>query len=354
MRRWMVLVLLVVIAGTVLGRFVLGRLAGQDVTVVSVTRGRVVAAVYATGRVDTEARATVRTRVTAPLATLLVGPGQPVAAGEEVARLDGVVLRLAIDRAVLEAEAARAGAASAADAAARAERLFRDGLLSEDAWVRARETARETNATVAARESAVALAREQASWGVLRAPLGGVVSAILHRAGDALREGDEVLTIVDLGPAYVRVAVDERDVGRVAVGEPVRMVFDAYPGRVLEGDVWRIVPAVDRLTKSSDVLVQLPANRPPLQLDLTATVNIITGVIEDALVIPREGLEGAGETRAAFVVSGEHRAIRRAVRVGACDETRCQVLSGLSAGEQVIAPLPAGLKPGAKVSAIRS
>lgn len=274
-----------------------------------------------------------------------------MAAGEEVARQDGVVLRLAIDRAVREAEAARASAASAADGAARAQRLLDDGLLSEDAWVRARESARETTAGLAAKESAVALAREQESWGVLRAPLGGVVSAILHRAGDALREGDEVLTIVDLAPAYVRVAVDERDIGRVVVGARVRLVFDAYPGRVLDGEVWRIVPAVDRLTKSSDVLVRLPADRPPLQLDLTATVNIITGVIEDALVVPRECLEGAGDARAAYVVSRERRAVRKEVRVGACDETRCQVLSGLGAGEQVIAPLPPGLKPGDKVSA---
>ena len=268
-----------------------------------------------------------------------------------MARQDGEALRLGIDRAVREAEAARASAAGTEDAAARSEKLVHDGLLSEDAWVHAREAAREASASLAAKESAVALAREQASWGVLRAPLGGVVSAILHRAGDALREGDEVLTIVDLAPAYLRVAVDERDVGRVAVGERVRMVFDAYPGRVLEGVVWRIVPEVDRLTKSSDVLVQLPADRPPLQLDLTATVNVVTSVTEDALIVPRDGLEGTGEARAVFGINSKRHAVRREVQVGACDETRCQVVSGLTAGERIIAPLPAGLKPGDRVSA---
>jgi macrolide-specific efflux system membrane fusion protein len=145
------------------------------------------------------------------------------------------------------------------------------------------------------------------------------------------------------------VAVDERDVGRVRVGQEVRMVFDAYPGQQLRGEVWRLVPAVDRLTKATDVLVSLPPDRPPLQLDLTVTVNIVTGVVDEALVVPRDALEGAGTERAVFSVSNDGRAARRAVKIGACDEERCQVLSGLASGDKVISPLPAGLASGERV-----
>jgi RND family efflux transporter MFP subunit len=215
--------------------------------------------------------------------------------------------------------------------------------------VRSREQVRQLAAQLASLESALALAREQQEWAVLRAPLSGVVSALQHRAGDALQEGDEVLSIVDLSAAYLRVAVDERDVGRLAPGQEVRIVFDAYTGQVLNGSVWRIVPAVDRLTKSSDVLVRLPATRPALQLDLTATVNIVTGVVDGAVVVPRDALEGGGERRSVYVVSADARAARRAVTVGACDEGACQVVDGLAAGERVVSPLPAGLKDGARV-----
>jgi RND family efflux transporter MFP subunit len=221
--------------------------------------------------------------------------------------------------------------------------------MAEDAWVRAREKARELAAQMAAKESAVRIAREQQSWAELRSPLAGVVTALLHRAGDPLREGDEVLTVVDLSRAYVRVAVDERDAGRVRAGQEVRMVFDAYPGQMLRGEVWRLVPAVDRLTKATDVLVSLPAERPPLQLDLTVTVNIVTGVVEDALVIPRDALEGVGSERGAFTPGADGRTVRRSLDIGACDEERCQVVSGLARGDRVIAPLPVGLKPGERV-----
>jgi membrane fusion protein, multidrug efflux system len=350
MRRWMVLFVLLALAGGVIGRVVWRGVRGIDVSLAEVNVGRVVAAVYATGRVDTDRRATVRARVAAPLATLRVGPGEAVTAGQEVARQDVAALQLASDRATRDVEAARAALAEAEDAARRSEKLAEERLLPEDALVRARQQARQLAAQLASQEAALALAREQQDWVVLRAPLSGVVSALQHRAGDALREGDEVLSIVDLTAAYLRVAVDERDVGRVAPGQEVRIVFDAFPARVLKGTVWRLVPAVDRLTKSSDVLVELPGDRPPLQLDLTATVNIVTGVVEQALVVPRDALEGGGERRSAYVLAAGSRATRRTITVGACDEHACQVIDGLTGGDKVISPLPAGLKDGAKVN----
>ncbi len=349
MRRWLVLAALLLVMGGVLGQMVWRSWRGREVTLATVGSGRVVTAVYATGRVDSDQRATLRARVASPLAAVLVGAGEAVKEGQLVARQDDAALRLATERAVGELEAAHASFTQAKDEADRSEKLVRDGLVAEDAWVRAREKARELAAQMAANESAVRIAREQQSWTDLVSPLSGVVTALLHRTGDPLREGDEVLTVVDLSRAYVRVAVDERDAGRVRVGQEVRMIFDAYPGQMLRGEVWRLIPAVDRLTKATDVLVSLPRERPPLQLDLTATVNIVTGVVEDALVVPRDALEGAGTQRAVFIPGADGRVARTSIDIGACDEDRCQVVSGLSRGDRVISPLPAGLKAGERM-----
>ncbi len=352
MRRWLVLAAIVAVMAVVVGRVLWRSWRGREVTLATIGTGRVVAAVYATGRVDCDERATLRARVAAPLTTLLVGPGERVASGQLVARQEAAPFRLAAERAEGELEAARASFTQAQDEANRSEKLVRDGLLSEDAWVKARERARELSAQAAAMETAVRIAREQESWTELRAPLAGTVTAILHRAGDPLREGDEVITVVDLSDAYVRVGVDERDAGRVEVGQEARMVFDAYPGKLLLGKVWRLVPAVDRLTKSTDVLVSLPPERPPLQLDFTVTVNIVTGVVQDAVVVPRDALDGAGGQRVVFVPRANGRAERRKIEVGVCDEERCQVLSGLANGDRVVAPVPTGLKEGDRLAVV--
>jgi len=348
MRRWIVLVLILGGLGAAAGRIAWQRLRGAPVTLAAVERGRVVEAVYATGRLDTDRRATVRARLAAPLEAVLVGPGEAVRAGQVVARQDPALVRLALERAEQDLEAARAARAEAGDAAARAERLARERLLPDSELVRARERARELAARADALDAAAAAAREAASWAELRSPLDGVVNRLLHRAGDVLREGDDVLDVLDLGPAYVRVAVDERDLGRVAPGQEARLVFDAFPDRTLHGSVWRVVPAVDRLTKSADVLVALPADRPPLQLDLTATVNVVTGVVEDALTVPREALDGSGAKRTVFRIDEHRRAVRRGVDVGPCDATRCQVLAGLAEGDRVISPAE-GVREGDRV-----
>jgi|GEM_PF-1165244 RND family efflux transporter MFP subunit len=347
MRRWIVLLLILGGLGSALGRLAWQRARGVEVRTARVARGRVVEAVYATGRLDTDRRATVRARRAAPLTAVLVGPGEAVRAGQVVARQDETESRLAVERAESELAAARAALAEAYDAAARAEQLHRAGLLPENEWVRQRERASELGRRTEALAAAAALAREQASWTHLRSPLDGAVAALLRRTGDVLREGDEVLTVVDLSTAYLRVAVDERDLGRIRPGLPARVVFDAYPDVVVEGSVWRVVPAVDRLTKSADVLVALPPDTPPLQLDLTATVNLIVSVVEDALVLPREALAGVGTTRQVLHIDQNRRAVAHPVQVGLCDAERCQLLAGLAEGDEVIvAPtaLPAGTK----------
>jgi len=348
MRRWIVLLLILGGLGSALGRLVWQRARGVEVQTERVTRGRVVEAVYATGRLDTDRRATVRARRAAPLTAVLVGPGEAVRAGQVVATQDEAETRLAVERAESELAAARSALAEAQDAAARAEQLHRAGLLPENEWVRGRERASELARRAEALAAAAALAREQATWTSLRSPLDGTVAALLRRTGDVLREGDEVLTVVDLSEAYLRVAVDERDLGRVRPGQPARLVFDAYPDLLLEGNVWRIVPAVDRLTKSADVLVALPQQTPPLQLDLTATVNLIVSVVDDALVLPREALTGAGNARQILQIDNRGRAVARPVQVGLCDAERCQLLAGLAEGDEVIVA-PAGLSPGTKV-----
>lgn len=349
MKRWIVLGIILVAMGAVLGNLWRARLRGTEVALAPVTAGRVVSAVYATGRVDTDRRATVRARIAAPLASLDVGPGQTVTEGQMLGRQDDRELALGVERLASDVDEVRARLREAKDALARAERLERDALIPANELVGAREAVREAEAALASRQSAVRLAQEREGWVVLRAPLTGTVTTILKRAGDPLREGDEVLTIVDLAEPYLRVAVDERDVGRVSTGQEVRIVFDAYPERVMTARVGRIVPAVDRLTKAADVLVPLPADRPAMKLDLTATVNIVTGVVENALTVPRGALEGSGAERTAFVIGAGGRAAARAVKVGACDEERCQVIDGLAPGERVIAPIPAELKAGDRV-----
>ncbi|MGQ9496598.1 MAG: efflux RND transporter periplasmic adaptor subunit [Thermoanaerobaculaceae bacterium] len=347
MRRAWVMALLVTAFGVLVFLLTWPRWRGVPVREEVVTRGDVVEAIYATGRVDSDRKVTVRGRRTAPLEKLLVGVGETVTQGQLLAIQDAREARLELARRQQELNAAQAALLEAQDAAKRAEQLFLAGLLPANEHVKARERAAELASRAEALLRAVQVAEEQLSWYQVRSPQSGVVAQCFRFAGDLVREGDEILSIVDLGESYLRVAVDERDLGKVRAGQEVRIVFDAFPQQILTGQVWRVVPTVDRLTRSADVLVQLPKARPPLQLDMTATVNIVTQVVPDALLVPRLALRGTGMQRQVLQVDASQRLVAVEVKVGPCDLDRCQVLEGLTAGEKVVIS-PSELSPGAK------
>lgn len=348
MRRAWVIALLVSVFGVFAFLLTWPRWRAVPVREEVVSRGNVVEAIYATGRVDSDRKVTVRARRTAPLEKLLVGSGETVSQGQILAIQDSREARLELDRRQQELKAAQASLLEARDAAQRAEKLFLAGLLPANEQVKARERAAELASRAEALLRAVQVAEEQLSWYQVNSPQSGVVANCFHFSGDLVREGDEILSIVDLGESYLRVAVDERDLGKVRTGQEVRIVFDAFPQEVLTGRVWRVVPTVDRLTRSADVLVQLPKERPPLQLDMTATVNIVTQVVSDALLVPRLALRGTGENRQVLQVTASQRLVAVEVKVGPCDLDRCQVLEGLAEGDKVVIS-SSDLTPGSKV-----
>lgn len=348
MRRGVVVTVLAVSVLSLGALWVWDTLRAVPVEAVHPTRGRVVEAVYATARVDCDERATVRARRPGPLVALTVGPGQVVEKDAVVAVQEDSDAVLEIARLENELSAARADLAEANDAFARGEKLYQAGLLPENQLIALRERAQASQKRAEAVAQAVASARLQRQWATLKSPLAGAVTEIRRRTGDVLREGDEVLTVVNLERAYLRAAVDERDLGAVRPGQRVRIVFDAYPDRPLEGTVWRIIPEVDRLTRAADVLISLPPDTPPLQLNLTATVNIVIREVADALLVPRSAVLGEGEGRRVLVVGPGGRAEERKVELGLCDLESCQVLSGLDEDDWVIRS-PETLKPGRRV-----
>lgn len=347
MRRWFVWAFLGLVMVVILGRFFWQRWRGVAVVLTAVEAGRVVEAVYATGWVDSDQRAIVRARRTGILLRLEVGPGDEVKQGQVVARQEDAEGQLELAKRQQELAAAQAALAEAQDAASRAERLYLLGLLPEKDWVSQRERARELEKRAKALEEAVFLAQEQLRWCVLQAPLSGTVVNLFHRPGDLVREGDEILSVVNLSQAYLRVAVDERDLGKLQPNQEARVVLDAYPQQVFVGKVRRIIPAVDRLTRSTDVVVDLPSEVPALQLDMTATVNIVVGVYEQAILVPRLALLGSGPKRQVLQLDSQGRLAARTVEVGSCDVQRCQIVAGLQLGEQVVADAT-GLQPGVK------
>jgi HlyD family secretion protein len=171
----------------------------------------------------------------------------------------------------------------------------------------------------------------------LVAPIDGTVLEVNATAGDRL--GTETLiTLADLSQIGVEVYVDETDLKNIQAGNGAQVIFDALPDEVFTGRVVLVDPSlVDSWSASSGrAWIQVDVSSPMSQMlpvGLNASVDIITGSVDQALLVPVEALHQTdSEGYVVYVIHGEALE-QRSVTVGLMDLTSAEILDGLEAGE---------------------
>lgn len=291
--------------------------------------GRALDLVYATGFVEPREPVDVASRVTAPVTEVLVREGERVMRGQPLVRLDAGEQRQAI--AQLAAQTLQADLAEQ-----RALTLFARGFVSAAGRDQAVATARSARA-------AERVARERLAQFELRAGISGIVLRQDVEPGDLAAPSRTLMTLGDPAALRITATVDERDIPRVRVGQPVLMSTDAYPGRVIRGRVDEITPGGDPNQRAFRVRIA-PEAGGSLPIGLTLEVNIVIAEKARALLVPARALrEGK-----LWVVEGE-RARARPVRPGIEGSDKVEIRSGLAAGACVLADPPEKLTDGARV-----
>ncbi len=99
-------------------------------------------------------------------------------------------------------------------------------------------------------EEALALAQTRLSYTTLTAPMAGLVLAEHVESGENVTAGRPVVTVGDLATVWLRGYIDETDLGRVKVGQSVRVSTDAYPDKAYDGTVTFISSEAEFTPKS--------------------------------------------------------------------------------------------------------
>src|SRR5262249_41789953 len=86
-------------------------------------------------------------------------------------------------------------------------------------------------------QAAAAQARRRIAQAEIRAPISGVVYNLPARTGAYVNAGDLIASVGTLDRLRVRVYIDEPELGRIAIGQPVTITWDALPGVSWSGAV---------------------------------------------------------------------------------------------------------------------
>ncbi len=176
----------------------------------------------------------------------------------------------------------------------------------------------------------------------LRAPFAGTIAAVTVAPGETISAQQAPITLIDTSRYLVKVTVDEVDIGKVAVGQPVQVLIDALGAPSLAGQVLRVEPLPKDDSAVTAYLVTLevdPAER-NLKPGMTASATIIAEQRSAVLHIPAAAVRGSGEQTSVQVATtdadGKVTLTERPVQVGLRTADQVEILSGLSAGEQVV------------------
>ncbi|MFZ5909135.1 MAG: efflux RND transporter periplasmic adaptor subunit [Chloroflexota bacterium] len=172
----------------------------------------------------------------------------------------------------------------------------------------------------------------------LIAPISGTVMSIDIGVGDSVGESGSAITLADLTHPVLEVFLDESDWSNVGVGYEAEIVFDILPEKTFTGTVTQVDPGLYSEGNTSVVrtLVKLDETEASFNFPLgtSASVDVIGGRAENAVLVPIEALHKAGEQYTVFVM--ENGAPRlRVIEIGIQDLLYAEVKSGLNAGDVV-------------------
>jgi RND family efflux transporter MFP subunit len=204
------------------------------------------------------------------------------------------------------------------------------------------------NSKMASVEQDIRAAGIMRDYARLAAPFSGVVITRTVEPGNLATPGVPLLTIEQDGLYRLEASVDESRVASVRVGQAVEAVLEA--DRKLNARVSEIVPSVDAASRTYLVKLDLPAT-PQLRTGMFGRAVFPLGV-QKVVAVPLAALLERGQLQSVFVVE-DGVARTRLLTTGRRTKDAAEVLSGLSAGETVVRPVPAGLQDGARVEVRR-
>lgn len=300
---------------------VTGMVTVQDTLWVSIT---------AAGQAEAVRRATLTARVSGVISAVPVRENQGVGSGRRLAQIDTTEYALGV--AAAEAEL------RTAEVEYRTRVLFEDE--NENAAARAeRDRLARSVSGLDKAEVELRRARIDLNETTVTAPFGGRVADLMVVPGQFVREGDELMTIVDLDPIKVEVQVLEAEVGFLSEGREASLRFAAFPGETMTGAIETINPVVDPETRTARVTVGILNPEGRIKPGMYAEVRLEAEQFPDRILVPKTAILERDRRTMLFVFE-DGRAKWRYVTTGLENDSVIELVDGdedwVAAGEVVL------------------
>jgi RND family efflux transporter MFP subunit len=298
------------------------------------------------GSLTAQRSAIVKAKVAAELLKLTVREGDAVAAGQVIGQLDPQEFEFKLKQSQEQAASAKAQWQIAQQNLENSQALVKQGFISRNALDTAQSNASSTRANYEATKSAVELASKAVKDSLVRSPIAGLVSQRFVQVGERVGVDARIVEVVDLSSLELQAPLSPSDVLQVKVGTPASLKVEGLD-QPLDAQVARINPSASADTRAVMVYLGLKDQARLRQglfvqgrilLGLKETLAVpISAVVRDAgqdhvLVVPEASSNGQVKVRKVAVQLGS-----RGTTSASATADLVEVLSGLKAGDQVVA-----------------
>ncbi|TDB05125.1 efflux RND transporter periplasmic adaptor subunit [Halomonas marinisediminis] len=276
------------------------------------------------GTLRADESVTLSATVTDTVAELNFRDGEEVEAGQ-------LLIRLADDEAQADLLAAQALREERRNAVNRLTQLQQRNLAPRGDLEDARSRLRQVEAEIQALEARLNDYR-------LRAPFGGRVGFRNVSVGTLVTPGTELVTLDKLDVMKLDFTLPELTLGEISPGLALSATSAAYPDTVFGAEIASIGTRIDPVSRSVSVRALIDNPEGKLRPGMLMNV-VVQREARRALVIPESALipEGRRQFVLTLTPDDEHRVTRREVSIGARRKGEVEILTGLEAGQLVVA-----------------
>jgi HlyD family secretion protein len=232
------------------------------------------------------------------------------------------------------------GAASPAEVASAEQRLQEATTALQNIQQRGTERYSASDlaraqAQVAEARAGLAAARSSYAAANIRSPLNGSVYSIPVSTYDFVPAGEDLMDVADLNRILVRAYFDEPEIGKLAVGQAVKIVWDAKANQTWHGHISRAPSTVITYGTRNvgECIITVDDARSDLLPNTNVTVTVTTSQRFNVLSVPREALHAEGGDFVFRVIGGK--LVRTPVQVGVVNLTRVEITGGLTEKDTV-------------------
>lgn len=319
------------------------------------------ASLVASGYVVAQRKAEVASKGTGRLKYLRFEEGDTVLSGQVIAEIENDDIKANLLLAQANLTKAEVDTLNNGRIFSRASSLFNSGSITKADYEKAESDYKASLAQAEASAASVKAAEVDLENTFIKAPFSGTIltknadvgEIVAPFASSASSKGS-VVTLADMGSLEVEADVSESNIYRISVGQQCSIVLDAYPNRIYEGFVKKIVPTADRSRATVLTKVSLKNKDNRVLPEMSARINFFDDEknenenYKNSLVIDKETITTRDGNKVVFRIIKNKVEIIPVV-VGRELGEFIEITSGLSQGDKIVLNPPGKMTDGDKI-----